>query len=57
MIAKVMKGKGFRGALEYALHKDKAQLLETNMAGESPRQLASEFGILHQKSGDRVGTG
>lgn len=48
MIAKVMKGKGFRGALEYALHKDKAQLLETNMAGESTRQLASEFGMVRK---------
>lgn len=44
MIAKLIKGKGFRGALEYAMQKDKGYLLETNMAGEDPRTLAAEFG-------------
>jgi len=44
MIAKLIKGKGFRGALEYAMQKDKGYLLETNMAGEEPRTLAAEFG-------------
>lgn len=44
MIAKLVKGKGFRGALEYALRQEKGQLLDTNMAGSTPRELAREFG-------------
>lgn len=48
MIAKVIKGKGFRGALDYALSKDKAEFLATNMAGKTPRQFASEFGVIRK---------
>lgn len=44
MIAKLIKGKGFRGALEYDLRQSKGYLLETNMAGDDPRTLAREFG-------------
>lgn len=44
MIAKLIKGRGFRGAVEYDLRKDKGYLLETNMAGADPRTLAREFG-------------
>jgi Relaxase/Mobilisation nuclease domain. len=44
MIAKMIKGKGFRGALEYDLRQEKGQLLDTNMAGSAPRTLAREFG-------------
>ena len=44
MIAKLIKGRGFRGALEYALRKDKGVLLDTNMGGDNPRTLAREFG-------------
>ena len=44
MIAKMIKGKGFRGALEYDLRQEKGQLLDTNMAGNAPRILAREFG-------------
>lgn len=48
MIAKAVKGKGFRGALEYDLTKEKGQLLDTNMAGKNPRQLAAEFGKIRK---------
>lgn len=44
MIAKLVKGKGFRGVLEYALRQEKGNLLDTNMAGSTPRELAREFG-------------
>lgn len=44
MIAKLIKGNGFRGALEYDLRQSKGYLLETNMAGDDPRTLAREFG-------------
>ena len=44
MIAKLVKGRGFRGALEYDLQAQKGVLLDTNMAGDNPRELAREFG-------------
>ena len=44
MIAKAVKGKGFRGALDYDLHKEDGRILDTNMAGETLRELAAEFG-------------
>jgi len=44
MIAKLVKGKGFRGAVEYDLQPGKSVMLETNMAGATPRSLAAEFG-------------
>lgn len=40
----MIKGTGFRGALEYDLRQEKGQLLDTNMAGSDPRSLAREFG-------------
>ena len=46
MSAKLIKGKGFRGALEYDLKQGKGVLLETNMAGQTPKELAREFGII-----------
>lgn len=46
MIAKAVKGKGFRGALEYDLREQKGHLLDTNMAGDTPRSLAQEFGSI-----------
>ncbi|SHN71605.1 relaxase/mobilization nuclease domain-containing protein [Desulfovibrio litoralis] len=46
MIAKLIKGKGFRGALEYDLQTQKGQILETNMAGQTARELAKEFGAI-----------
>lgn len=44
MIAKLIKGKGFRGVLEYGLRPEKGYVLDTNMAGSTPRELAAEFG-------------
>jgi len=44
MIAKAVKGRGFRGALEYALRQDKGCILDSNMSGSNPRTLAREFG-------------
>lgn len=44
MIAKLNKGRGFRGALEYSLKESKGFLLDTNMGGNTPRALAREFG-------------
>ena len=46
MIAKAVKGKGSRGARDYDLHKEDRPILDTNMAGETPRELAAEFGKL-----------
>ena len=46
MIAKCIKGKGFRGAAAYDLQPHKSLLLETNMAGRTPRALAAEFGAI-----------
>ena len=43
MIAKAIKGRGFRGVLEYNLNEDKGELLDTNMAGSNARELAKEF--------------
>lgn len=48
MIAKAVKGKGFRGALDYDLNQEKGQILDTNMAGESARELAKEFGEIRK---------
>ena len=48
MIAKAVKGKGFRGALEYDLTKEKGRVIDTNMAGEGPRELAAEFGEIRK---------
>ncbi len=44
MIAKMEKGRGFRGALEYDLQAGKSALLETNLVGATPRAMAKEFG-------------
>ena len=48
MIGKIVKGRGFRGVLEYALQKEKGKLLWTNMASREPRGLAAEFGAIRQ---------
>lgn len=41
----VVRGRGFRGALEYDLGKKGALIVGGNMAGENPRDLAHEFGV------------
>lgn len=46
MIAKLIKGRGFRGAVEYDLQPGKSVMLESNMAGSTPRALAAEFGAV-----------
>ena len=48
MIAKAVKGKGFRGALAYDLGKGDAHLLDTNMAAQGVRGLAAEFGAVRK---------
>lgn len=48
MIAKAIKGKGFRGALEYDLSKEHGRLIDTNMEGAGPRELAKEFGEIRK---------
>ena len=48
MIGKIMKGRGFRGVLEYALLKENGCLLASNMASNTPRGLAKEFGAIRQ---------
>lgn len=48
MIAKATVGRGFRGAVEYDLQEGKSVLLDTNLAGHTPRSLAKEFGEVRQ---------
>lgn len=48
MIAKMAKGRGFRGAVEYDLQAGKSRLLDTNLVGTSPRAMAQEFGAVRQ---------
>jgi hypothetical protein len=48
MIAKAIKGKGFRGALEYDLSKEQGRVIDTNMESVGPRELAREFGAIRK---------
>lgn len=48
MIAKAIKGKGFRGALDYDLGKEQGRLIDANMEGQTPRALAKEFGEIRK---------
>ena len=48
MIAKMMKGRGFGGALKYDLQAGKSELLDTNLSGQTPRAMAHEFGEVRQ---------
>jgi hypothetical protein len=43
MIGKQTKGRGFRGALNYVLGKDGAEIIGGNMLGQDARELAAEF--------------
>jgi len=58
VIQKAHIGRGFRGVLNYVCDDsaerghDAAWILETNMAGHSPRELAAEFGALRQLNPD-----
>ncbi len=46
MIGKQTKGRSFRGALNYLLGKDGAEIIGGNMVGATPRDLAAEFGAV-----------
>jgi hypothetical protein len=48
MIAKAVKGRGFRGVLNYDLNEEKGEILDTNMAGTNARELAQEFGAIRK---------
>ena len=48
MIAKMSKGRGFRGALNYDITKEGGRIISTNMAGQNPRELAAEFGEIRK---------
>jgi hypothetical protein len=45
MIGKHIKGKSFRGLLNYLFSKEGARQIGGNMEGTNPRELAAEFGI------------
>lgn len=44
MIAKIVKGKGFRGVLNYLFRDGRATIIGSNLSGRTPRELATEFG-------------
>jgi len=48
MIAKQIKGTGFRGCLNYVLGKKDAALIGGTMCGQTPEELAAEFAIARQ---------
>jgi hypothetical protein len=43
LIVNQKKNASFRSTLEYVLGKEKSTIIDTNMGGETPRQLAAEF--------------
>ena len=45
MKAKIVRGGGFRGALNYVHDKGEAEIVGGNMSGQTPQELAREFGI------------
>lgn len=45
MKAKVERGSGFRGVLDYAFGKGDAEIVSGTMSGRDPRALANEFGL------------
>jgi hypothetical protein len=53
VIANITKGNGFHGCVAYVLGKDEAEMLTTNMGGETPAQLAREF-RLFSNANERV---
>jgi len=54
VIAKLVKGGGFRGVLGYLLEgpkgarREHSRVITTNMAGDTPRELSQEFGVLRR---------
>lgn len=51
MKAKIVRGSGFRGVLNYA-HKAEATYIAGNMSGNNPKDLAKEFGVARQMRED-----
>lgn len=48
MIAKISKGSSFRGCLDYVLKKNQSEKIGGNMIGDSPRELATEYGHIRK---------
>jgi hypothetical protein len=48
MIGKQIKGKSFRGVLEYLHSKQESRLIAGNMGGKTPRTLSAEFAVSRQ---------
>ena len=48
MIAKQIKGKSFRGVLNYLHEKEGSRLIAGNMGGKTPQTLSAEFAISRQ---------
>lgn len=48
MIVKIIRGSGFRGALDYVYGKPGAAVIGGNMSGKDARELAHEFGAVRQ---------
>lgn len=51
MKAKIVRGSGFRGVLDYA-HKSQSTHICGNMSGTNPKDLAKEFGVARQMRED-----
>jgi hypothetical protein len=49
MITRPIKGRGFRGLLDYLAEPEHSRLLGGNMQGGSPRELAHEFGFVRRQ--------
>jgi len=58
MISKISKGGGFRGVLNYNFDEKKThEIIDSNMIGETPKELANEFGFsrkMNPKLGNAV---
>lgn len=54
MIAKIKRGNGFRGVLDYALEKEGGLLIGGNMLGQTPRELSSEFRIAREADTEAI---
>ena len=48
MIAKQVKGKSFRGVLNYLHEKEGSRIIGGNMAGDNPRVMSAEFAVSRQ---------
>lgn len=48
MIAKQVKGKSFRGVLNYLHEKEGSRIIGGNMAGDTPRIMSAEFAVSRQ---------